>query len=270
MKRKLAGLLNWIAPGIRQTTPASGNTTRRMEVNGIAVDVTFKRIKNIYVKVVPPSGTVRISAPQRMSMKAVGAFVEAKSDWIRRHQARMAACGHQVFVQFEDAEIHHVWGQPCRLCLVEKDHAPCVKLDQSRLVLQVRPKNDRDSRQKVVETWRRDQVRKAVLPLIAKWEPIMGVTVSRLSVRRMKTRWGSCSPLKRSIRLNTSLSAKPSDLLEYVVVHELVHLLEPSHNGRFAALMDCFLPRWRDLRKELNQKTNGQRFCDTTLIVANS
>lgn len=260
MKREPAGLLNRIAFGIQKATAATEDKTRRINVSGFAVDVVFKRIKNIYLKVVPPHGTVKISAPKRMSMRAVEAFVAARADWIRRHQARMAACVRRPAPRFEDAEIHHIWGQPCRLCLVEKKRAPCVELDQSRLMLQVRPGTDRDGRRHVVEAWRGDQVKKAALPLIAKWESVMGVTVSRLSVRRMRTRWGSCSPSKGSIRLNTSLSAKSPDLLEYVVVHELVHLLEPSHNGRFAALMDRFLPKWRELRKDLNQKDEYATF----------
>jgi predicted metal-dependent hydrolase len=258
MKRELARLLNWIAPGALKATAASGNTTRRIEVNGFTVDVTFKRIKNIYLRVVAPDGTVKVSAPKRISLKAVKEFVAARTDWIRHHQVKIAACTHQPLPRHEDAEIHQVWGEPCRLCIVEKDHAPFVELDQSRMILHVRPGADRNKRREIVETWRRNQVKKAAEPLIAKWESIMGVTVARLSVRRMKTRWGSCSSIKRSIRLNTNLSSKPPELLEYVVVHELVHLLEPSHNGRFRALMDRFLPDWRDLRNNLNQRENIQ------------
>jgi len=228
-----------------------------MEVNGLVADVTFTRIKNIYLKVVLPAGTINISAPKRMSLKALREFVDARADWIRHQQDRIAACNHQPPPHYEDAEIHQIWDQPCRLCIVEKDHPPFVELTHTRMILHARPGTDRDKRREIVETWRRDQVKKAALPLMARWEPIMGVTVSRLSIRRMKTRWGSCSCIKHSSRLNTNLFAKAPELLEYIVVHEMAHLLEPTHNGRFAALMDQFIPNWKHHRDQLNQLPVG-------------
>lgn len=134
--------------------------------------------------------------------------------------------------------------KPYILYIAEGDRPPPVVLPHTRLILHERPGTERDKRREIVETWRRDQVTKSAGPLIAKWESVIGVKVAKVSVRRMKTRWGSCSHGWRTIRLNTSLSAKAPELLEYFVVHELAHLLEPSHNGRFAALMEQLLPDW--------------------------
>lgn len=258
MKRELARFFNWIVPGTSRKKDAVEDKTRRVEVNGFAVNVTFKSIKNIYLKVVPPDGTVKVSAPKRMSLKAVREFVDARADWITRHQRRIAACNHQPPPRYPHRELHQVWGKSYILYVVEDDHEPFVDLTHTRMILHVRPGTNGDKRREIVETWRRDQVKKAALPLIANWEPTLGVTVSRLSVRRMKTRWGSCSHARRSIRLNTSLSAKAPKLLEYVVVHEMAHLLEPSHDGRFKTLMDQYLPGWRGLRKDLNQREENQ------------
>lgn len=226
-----------------------GEDMKRIETGGISVEVTFKKIRNIYLRVLPPAGEVRVSAPRNMSLGAVRAFVDSRLDWIRRHQARMKSQGSPPPRQYRDLEIHHVWGRPCLLAVVEADGRPCVELDQSRMILHVRPGSDLARRRAIVEQWRRDEVAKAALPLIAAWEPVMGVKVSRVSVRRMKTRWGSCSHARGSIRLNTELSGKAPEFLKYVLLHEMVHILEPSHNKRFGALMDRFFPEWRTLRK---------------------
>jgi len=228
----------------------------RIEVAGIQIDVAFKRIKNLHLRILFPGGLVRVSAPKRTPLKHIHAFVLSKIGWIKRHQARIAACNDQPPLRYLHRELHQVWGKSYILYIVEADHPPFVELTHTRMILHARPGTDRDKRREIVETWRRDQVKKAALPLMARWELVMGVTVSRLCVRRMKTRWGSCSHARRSIRLNTNLSTKKPELLEYVVVHELAHILEPSHNGRFATLMDTFLPKWRDLRRELNQREN--------------
>jgi len=128
-----------------------------------------------------------------------------------------------------------------------------VDVSHSRIFLRVRPGTDRAKRQEIVDEWYREQVKKAVPPLIAKWERLMNVKVKRFFVQRMKTKWGSCNPYARNVRLNTDLAKKPRECLEYIVVHEMVHLLEPTHNARFLVLMDQFVPKWRSYRQVLNQ-----------------
>ena len=136
--------------------------------------------------------------------------------------------------------------------VIEADAAPSIELKHTRMFLRVRPGTGESKKQAIVDAWYREQLKSAVLPLIAKWEPLLGVKVGRVFVRRMKTKWGSCNAGRRSIRLNTDLAKKPRECLEYIVVHELIHLLEPTHNARFMALMDKFLPHWKLRRDELN------------------
>ncbi len=231
----------------------------QIRLGDVTVDVVRKKVRNLNLTVHPPHGRVRISAPKRTSMKAIRAFALSKLDWIEKHQARMREqarrAPREVVRQHEylDGESHHVWGKSYRLKVFERDEPPSVRLNGDRMFLRVRPRTDTDKRQALVESWYREQIRAAVSPLLALWEPRLGVSVERFYVRRTKTRWGSCNPRARTIRLNTELAAKPPALLEYIVVHELVHLLEPTHNARFYSLMDRYLPEWKAHRATLNR-----------------
>ena len=151
-----------------------------------------------------------------------------------------------------DRESHYVWGRRYLLKVVEEDAAPSVQLKPSTLILRVRPGTDEEKRQEILDSWYREQIKEAAPALIPEWEAILGVRVERVFVQRMKTRWGSCNPRRRTIRLNTELAKKPRECLEYIVVHELAHLLERRHNDRFVALMDAKMPQWRQYRDMLN------------------
>jgi predicted metal-dependent hydrolase len=155
--------------------------------------------------------------------------------------------------EYLDRESHYVWGRRYLLKRIEEEAAPSVELRHSRLVLQVRPGTDEARSREILEVWYREQIRVAVPSLIAKWEPVMGVKVGRVFVQRMKTRWGSCNPESQSIRLNTDLAKKPPECLEYIMVHEMAHLLEPTHNPRFRSLMNLFMPQSQHLKDELNR-----------------
>jgi len=159
--------------------------------------------------------------------------------------------------EYLERESHYIWGKRYLLQIVEQDQPPSVDLDHQRLLLSVRPGTGTDKKRDIIDQWYRDELRKAALPVIAKWEPIMEVRVSKLHVQRMKTKWGSCNHTAKSIRLNTELAKKPPELLEYIVVHEMAHLLEPTHNNRFTAMMDQLLPNWKHRRDQLNQLPVG-------------
>jgi predicted metal-dependent hydrolase len=152
-----------------------------------------------------------------------------------------------------DRESHYIWGSRYLLKVVERDESPKVELSHREMLLRVRPATTDEAKQSVVDYWYRSQLRQAAPPVIAKWEPLMGVKVARFFVQQMKTKWGSCNPAQRTIRLNTDLAKKPPECLEYVIVHEMVHLLEPTHNSRFVALMERFMPKWQFYREELNR-----------------
>jgi predicted metal-dependent hydrolase len=227
--------------------------TAQIMLGDIAVDVVLKDIKNVHLSVYPPAGRVRISAPKRMSLATIRVFAISKLDWIKRQQTKLRTQERETPREYVDRESHDVWGKRYLLTVAESDAAPSVELQHGRLLLRVRPGTDAAKRGAQVEDWYRAQLKAAVPPLLARWQPRLGVRVERVFVQRMKTRWGSCNPKARTIRLNTELAKKPAACLEYIVLHELVHLLEPSHNARFVALMDRFMPRWQFHRQVLNR-----------------
>lgn len=225
----------------------------QIEVGGISVDVIFKDIKNVHLSVHPPTGRVRISAPNRMKLDTIRVYAISKLDWIKRHQVKMQSQERETPREYLDRESHYVWGKRYLLKVIESDQVPTVELKHTQMLLIVRPGSGVEKRESVVSSWYREEVRAAATPLIAKWESQLGVKSAKCFVQRMKTKWGSCNPSTHSIRLNSDLAKKPRECLEYIVVHELIHLLEPSHNPHFTSLMDKFMPNWKHIREELNR-----------------
>ncbi len=226
----------------------------QIKLGDIAVDVVLKDIKNVHLSVYPPTGRVRISAPKRMSIDTIRVFAISKLDWIKQQQMKLREQERETPRDYVDRESHYVWGRRYLLTVSVSDEPPSIELQHSRMLLRVRPQTDEDKRQALVEEWYRVQLKAAVPPLLARWQPLLGVKVERVFVQRMKTKWGSSNPGTRSIRLNTDLAKKPAQCLEYIVVHEMVHLLERHHNDRFRAYMDQFMPQWRLHRAELKRR----------------
>ena len=225
----------------------------QVRLGDIEVDVVLKDIKNVHLSVHPPTGRVRIAAPKRMRIDAIRVFAISKLDWIKQQQTKLREQERETPRDYVDRESHYVWGRRYLLTVSERDEPPSIELKHSRMLLRVRPGTDEDKRQALVEEWYREQLREAVPALMARWQPLLGVRVERLFVQRMKTKWGSCNHKAGAIRLNTELAKKPAECLEYIVLHELVHLVEPTHNARFVALMDRFMPRWQFHRQILNR-----------------
>lgn len=225
----------------------------KIRLGRIAVDVIKKDIKNIHLSVNPPTGKVRISAPLRMDIDTIRVFAITKLSRIKSQQKKLREQERETPREYIDRESHYVWGKRYLLRVVEKDAAPGIELAHSKLILRIRPATSRERRREVLEAWYREKLKQAVPALLAKWEPVMGVKVKRFFVQRMKTKWGSCTPRTGSIRLNTDLAKKPPGCLEYIVLHEMAHLLEPTHNARFVALMDGYMPKWRFYKDELNR-----------------
>jgi predicted metal-dependent hydrolase len=234
----------------------------RLDLGGMPVDVVFKDIKNIHLGVHPPDGKVRISAPARMSLDTLRVFAISKLAWIRQQQKNLREQARETPREFLDRESHYLWGTRYLLKVVEEHAAPTVVLKPGTMVLKVRPGTCEETKQAIVSRWYRQQIRAAVPDLIATWGPILGVRVERIFVQRMKTMWGGCNTDSRTLRLNTELAKKPKECLEYIIVHELVHLLERHHTDRFTALMDENLPQWRQLRKLLNAAPLGHESWD--------
>ena len=230
----------------------------QIELDGLTIEVVWKKIKNLHLRVYPPDGRVRISAPAQISLASIRTFALSRLDWIRKQQKKFQEQEREMPLAYRDGESHALWGRRCPLRIVEAAGPPSVIVEGDVIVLRVGPGTGANKKQAVIEEWYREQVRAAAGELVAIWEPVMGVKVERLFVQRMKTRWGTCTPTRHSIRLNSELAKKPRECLEYVVVHELAHLIEPTHNARFKAQLDRFLPGWQQVKKNLNRMPLAQ------------
>ena len=223
-----------------------------LKLGNTTVDVVLKDIKNVHLSVYPPTGRVRISAPLRMNMQSIRAFAITKLDWIRRQQTHINSQQREAPRDYLERETHYLWGRRYLMQIAEGTKSS-VELQHDTMILHVRPGADIRARSKIVQDFYRQQLAQAIPPLLAKWEPLIGKTAISVTIRRMKTMWGSCSPERGTIRVNLELAKKPKECLEYILVHELVHLLERTHNNRFIAYMDKFLPDWSHRRNELNR-----------------
>lgn len=224
-----------------------------MHADGIEVEIVRRNIKHLYLRVCAPDGRVQARVPQGLDDAAVKRVVRDKLAWIRHQQQKLHRLPRPLAAHMASGEMHHFLGTPYRLEVVETGKAPGVKaLDDRSLLLQVRPGSQAAARLAVLENWYRAQL-KALLPaLIDQWQRRIGVTVAEVRIRKMKTRWGTCNIGARRIWLNLALARTPPACLEYILVHEMVHLLERLHNRRFRSLMDRFLPDWRQRQAVLN------------------
>jgi len=223
-----------------------------LQVGDIEVEVVHKDIKNVHLSVHPPAGRVTIASPAYMKLETIRLFVIAKLAWIREQQKRLQLQDRETSRVFLNRESHYVWGQRYLLKLVEVEATPSIELKHGKMIFQTRPGADVLKKQEILDEWYRGLVRDAVQAVIVNWEKKLSVTTNRVFVQKMKTKWGSCNPVAGNIRLNTDLAKKPPECLEYILVHELLHLIEPSHNDRFIKLMGQVLPKWRSYRQLLN------------------
>ena len=228
-------------------------TAHRIEVRGIAVDVVRKEIKNLHVGVYPPHGRVRVAAPLHLDDVAVRLAIISRLAWIHRQQAEFEQQERQSQREYVSGESHYYAGRRYRLDVVKHAGRPAVRLpNNSTMRLFAAPDADRDAREAVLQRWYRDQLRGRLPALRDRWERQIGVTVADLRIKKMKTLWGSCNSGAKRIWLNLELAKKPPPCLVYVLVHEMIHLLEQNHTDRFHELMDRHLPQWPVYRDQLN------------------
>lgn len=229
-----------------------------IRVSGLAVQIARKEIKNLHLGVYPPNGRVRVAAPLRVGDDAVRLAVIGKLGWIKKQRARFAAQPRQTEREMVSGESHYYLGRRYRLRVVEREGPNRVVLrNRATIELRVHHGCETTRRRQVLERWYRERLRELAPPLVAKWEAILGVRAADVRIRMMKTKWGACSIHARRIWLNLELAKKPVQCLEYLVVHELAHLVEPHHNDRFVALMDGHMPQWRHHRNTLNEAPLG-------------
>jgi hypothetical protein len=231
--------------------------TETIQLGALSIRVTKKDIKHVHLSVHPPDGRVTLAAPQTTRLEVARAYAISKLGWIRQQQERFRDQARETPRRFVGRESHYLWGRRHLLTIVHRDAKPSVALDHKRITLTVRPRSDGPKRAEIVHAWHLSLLHEIVPSLIGKWEPKLNVNVRGYFLQQMKTKWGSCNRRAGHIRLNTELVKKPKDLLEYVVVHEMVHLLEPTHSERFVALLDRHYPTWREARAELNELPLG-------------
>ena len=228
--------------------------TETIQLGDIAIDVTRKDVKHVHLSVRPPSGRVTLVAPKATRLEVARAYAASKLGWIRDQQATLRGQARETPREFVERESHYFWGRRYLLSVVEKDEKPSVRLSHRRITLTMRPGSTRTKRDAVMQEWHRSLLHEVVPELIRKWESRLGVKVTGYFLQRMKTKWGGCNHRAGNIRLNSELVKKPKDLLEYVIVHEMIHLIERTHSKRYMALLDEHYPRWREARAELNDR----------------
>lgn len=223
-----------------------------IKIQGIPITVEKKKIKNLYLKVVPPDGKVIISAPKRMSQKVIEDFAVSKINWIQEKRKKYEKQPKEIELQYISGENIYLWGNSYLLELRYSNVCSKVLLLEERIVIQVPMNSTPEQKERCLNEWYRVQLKERIPLLIAKWENVIGVQVQDWGVKNMKTRWGTCNTSAKRIWLNLQLAKKKPECLEYVVVHEMTHLLERNHNQRFYGFMDKFLPEWRNIKDELN------------------
>ena len=238
--------------------------TTRLDLGEIFVDVVFKDIKNVHLSVHPPTGEARISAPSHMNIDTIRVYAISRLDWIKRHQKKLRQQERESQREYLDRESHYVWGKRYLLQILEKQSAPSVTLKHNKIVLQIRPNASEEKKQEVIDAWYRTQLRDKAAPTISRFEALIGVKVERLFVQKMKTRWGSCNPRSKSIRLNSELTKKPIDCLEYIVLHEMAHLIRSKHDAEFIAILEQYMPQWQHKRESAERLAT--RPCELGLL----
>ena len=223
-----------------------------MQIGNLNVEIRRKAIKNLHISVLPPSGAVRVSAPLKMSDDAVKMAVASRLLWIKKQQSIFENQARETTREIVSGESHYLWGKRYLLEVLPTTGRHRLEVEHRKIKLFVFCPSNFKNQTAVIETFYRNELKREIAKLLAKWQPKMGVTAKRFGVKKMKTLWGSCNTDTASIWLNLELAKKPPECLEYVVVHELTHLLERHHNARFMAHIDNLLPNWRNIKQRLN------------------
>ncbi|HIF9126988.1 TPA: M48 family metallopeptidase [Photobacterium damselae] len=229
-------------------------TTNSFEVTiaGVVLTVNRKAINNIHLSVLPPNGAVRLSVPLATSEQAIRLAVINKLSWIKQQQADFAGQRRQSLREMVSGESHYLWGQRYLLSVVETTGKHSIRVKGKRIELSVANKTSTENRLKLLNEFYRSEIKESLSKLLPLWQEKLGVEADALGIKKMKTKWGSCNIADKRIWLNLELAKKPLECFEFILVHELTHLLERHHNERFRSLMDEHLPDWRERRSLLN------------------
>ncbi len=225
----------------------------QIALGNLNIDVTYKDIKNVHLSVYPPYGKVRISAPLRLDLDTIRIFAISRLGWIRKQQTKLIQQAREPARDYVSRESHYYLGKRYLLKISEIEAAPRVILKHSTIEMQIRPGTTTEKREAILDEWYRQRLKEIIPPNIHKWGNTLNVNVRAFGIKKMKTKWGSCNRKAGRIWLNLELAKKPMSCIEYVVIHEMVHLLERKHGEKFTFYMDNFLPMWKSLKEELNR-----------------
>ncbi len=223
-----------------------------MQIGSIQMQVNRKQIKNLHISVMPPDGRVRVSAPRSMTEVAIQMAVVSRIPWIRKQQKHFSAQPRQSVREMVNGECHYLWGRRHRLNIIERVGKHEVKVSKSKITFYINPGTTLEKKEQLLAAYQRKQLKERVTALLEYWPKMVGVAPAAWGIRKMRTKWGSCNTSSKRIWLNLELAKKPPECLEYILVHELIHLLERKHNERFRAYMQKHLPDWRERRNLLN------------------
>ncbi len=224
----------------------------QFQIDNISIEVIRKAIKNVHLSVHPPEGRVTIAAPIHLKLDTIRVFAVARIDWIRDQQKKLLDQERESSREFLNRESHFVWGERYLMKVIKVDKFPSLEIKNKQLVFRVRSDWGQADKQAFLDSWYRELIKESAEELLPKWGEKLGVEVGRLFVQKMKTKWGSCNSKAASIRLNSDLAKKPRECLEYIIVHEMAHILESTHNQRFIKVMDQNMPKWRSHQQLLN------------------
>jgi len=225
----------------------------QIALGDLKIDVTYKDIKNVHLSVYPPSGKVRISAPLRLELDTIRIYAISKLSWIRKQQTKLNEQAREPARDYVSRESHYYLGKRYLLKILEIESSPKIILKHSTIEMQIRPGTSTEKREAILDEWYRQRMKEIVPTIIHTWEKTLNVNVKAFGIKKMKTKWGSCNRKAGRIWLNLELAKKPRSCIEYVVIHEMVHLLERKHGEKFTFHMDNFLPMWKSLKEELNR-----------------
>lgn len=225
-----------------------------LQVGGIEAVVLYKPVKNLHLNVLPPVGKVRVTAPLNMNDDAIRTFLATRISWIKKMQAKFKGQERQTPREYVSGETYYYFGKKYKLEVIETETTPIVEIKgKTKILLSIRPKTTVLKREEIMQNWYRDELRKFLDKAIDKWEKKIGVKTDRWGIRRMKTRWGTCNHKQNNIWLNLELAKKPESCIEYVVLHELLHLIEEKHSEIFTVLLNKYMPKWKSEKEELNR-----------------
>lgn len=223
-----------------------------IDVDGLRIEIEYKKNKNMYLKVLPPDGEVKVIAPKTMSLAEISRFVSTKLDWIKTAQAKYENMPKPMIYQYETGELHYLWGERYELWVITGSPNR-VWIREDKLMMQVKSHATMEEKASLLERWYKDQLKSVMRTMCEQCMEVAGVGPKEWRVKNMKTKWGTCNVTDERIWLNVQLAKKPKECLEYVILHELTHLYVPNHGPEFKEYMDRFCPDWRVVKKRLNE-----------------